>query len=267
LDTLRLHMTAARDEAAATGRASHLILERQRAIFAAGGVLIWLIAAALLVPIGRPRHPAAREMPSAAPVAAASLKTSTKRDLPLSVTSAKKTPPAHRVAPETASALSVAAKGPDVTVAAALCGDLARASNAQELEALLGRAAGVLNATGLIVWLAKSTTLYPAASWGYDALLSRVTSIPCDSVNLTAAAFRTGSIRTSSASGGAPAAIAAPLVGPGGPVGVLSGEIRDTGAIDDTTRAVAAIFAAQLVTIVGSMPSTDSTTSALSAGV
>jgi hypothetical protein len=247
LDDLRLQIMATRDRASAMARASHSVLERQRAIFAAGALLIWLIVATLLVPIGQTERPsveAAREAPPA-PVDPPGL------------------PPVPEAAtPDPPLALVEVDRGPDMAAAAALCGDFARAEDAHELEALLERAARVLDATGVIVWLADSAALYPAAAWGYDArLLSRVSSIPRDAVNLTAAAFRTGSLRTSAAAGNTPAALAAPLVGPRGPVGVLSGEIRGR-VVDNSTAAVAAIFAAQLVTLVGSMPPTDTTEAA-----
>jgi hypothetical protein len=128
-------------------------------------------------------------------------------------------------------------------------------SDAREVSSLLERSARVLGASGLIVWLAEGEQLYPAASWGYDPrLVSRIASIPRDAPNLTASTFRTSSLSTSRSNGSAPAAFGAPLIGPGGAVGVLSGEVPGAVEIPESTSAVAAIFAAQLATLVGSMP-------------
>jgi hypothetical protein len=263
LDNLRMILTATRVEAGAAARASHMAVERQRAIAAAGVTVIWLVVTALLLPTSGKTPAVSTTGRIATPPAPASAPAARRQyDAPATkpVTTRAAAPPAPQ---QTAPAAPPAAPGPDLAATAKLCGDFARASDANELESLLGRAAGVLDATGLIVWLANASALYPAASWGYDPqLLSRVSSIPRDSVNQTAAAFRTGATRTSGAMGGTPAALAVPLVGPSGPVGVLSGEIRGVGGINDTTTGVAAIFAAQLVTLVGSMPSADAPPSA-----
>lgn len=249
IDALGEQIAATRDTAAATARASHLVLQRQRAIAAGGALLIWLVVAALLVPTDRGGH-----APGA--VAASPAKPAFE---PLSGSSLSWSPPEPAVVkPELLRPVAKVTHGPDVTAAATLCGDLARASSAEELSGLLERVARVLHATGVIVWMSDAYALYPAASWGYDAdVLARVGSIPCTESNLTAAAYRTGSVRTSAAIGGSAAALAAPLVGPSGPVGVLSGELTGVTDISEHTAAVAAIFAAQLVTLVGAMPASD----------
>jgi hypothetical protein len=143
----------------------------------------------------------------------------------------------------------------DLQAAAEICGELARVSDAEQLSTLLERSARVLNASGLIVWLGDGDVLFPVASWGYDArVLSRITSIPRDAANLTASAYRSSAARLSSADHASPAAFGVPLVGPSGPVGVLSGEVPGADRVSDDTTALAAIIAAQLVTLVGSMP-------------
>jgi hypothetical protein len=144
---------------------------------------------------------------------------------------------------------------PDLGTVAAICADLARASNSDQIASLVERTGRALNASGLIVWMSDAHNLHPAAAWGYDELLlSRVSSIPHGAANLTAAAFRTGALGTSPARAGSPAALAAPLSGPSGTVGVLSAEMRSGGSVPESTAALASIFAAQLVTIVGVIP-------------
>jgi hypothetical protein len=148
------------------------------------------------------------------------------------------------------------APGISLRDAATVCTDLGRVSQGIEISSLLERAASVLTATGAVVWLATPdrAEMYPAASAGYDSrLLARIGSIPRDASNVTAAAFRDASPRTSGRSGSAAAALAVPLLTPLGPVGVFSAEIRDIGGVDETRLSVATIFAAQLASLLGSM--------------
>ena len=140
--------------------------------------------------------------------------------------------------------------------AAAICTDLGRVSQSIEISALLERAGKVLNASGVIVWMASTDgrELYPAASAGYDdRLLARIGSIPRNATNVTAGALREASPRTSPGGDATAAALAVPLMTPLGPVGVLSAEMREVSEVDDARMAVATIFAAQLATLLGSM--------------
>jgi hypothetical protein len=123
---------------------------------------------------------------------------------------------------------------------------------------LLERAAKVLGASGVIVWLATPDRheMYPAVSAGYDErLLARIGAIKRDASNVTAAALREASARTSPGAAQSAAALAVPLMTPLGPVGVFSAEIRDAATVDETRLAVATIFAAQLATLLGSIGS------------
>jgi hypothetical protein len=148
------------------------------------------------------------------------------------------------------------APGVNLRDAAAVCTELGRASQSVEISTLLDRAAKVLSASGAIVWLASPdrSEMFPAVAAGYDErLLARIGSIPRDASNVTAAAFRDTSPRTSGRSGSAAAALAVPLLTPLGPVGVFTAEIQEIASVDETRLAVATIFAAQLATLLGSM--------------
>lgn len=250
IDAIAQQIATTRETAAANARAGHLMLQRQRAIAAGGALLIWLVVAILLVPTSHARAATVAEPASLAP---------STPDLDLASMPVTR-PPAEPVRPKPESLRPVpkVTHGPDMPAAAALCGDLARATSAEELSGLLERVARVLHASGVIVWMSDTYVLFPVASWGYDAdVLARVGSIQVSAANLTAGAYRTGLLRTSGATGGSAAAVAAPLVGPSGSVGVLSGELTGVTDISENTAAVAAIFAAQLVTLVGAMPATD----------
>jgi hypothetical protein len=81
-------------------------------------------------------------------------------------------------------------------------------------------------------------------------LVVRLGTIARDAENATAAAFRTGLAQTVNADAVSNGAIAAPLVGAGGCVGVMAAEVRHRGEHDDAVVAAAAIIAAQLATLI-----------------
>jgi len=133
-----------------------------------------------------------------------------------------------------------------------ICADLSALADTGALQGVLERVSTLLNATGLIVWVASNdaTTLSPVATHGFDPkLVARIGKIPKDSANLTAAAFRENAPRMSAATGTTPAALAVPMVGPTGPAGVLSIELKSGQAVEEAKVALAAIVAAQLSTL------------------
>lgn len=145
----------------------------------------------------------------------------------------------------------------DLGRAAELCSDLARVHDPRELTLLLDRAAKVLDASGLILWMADPDRreLLPTLTHGYaTAALARFGSIPKDADNATAAAFREATLKTVAADG-ATGAIVAPLVAQGGCVGVMAAEVQAGRERSETTRAFARIIAAQLATLFGAPPS------------
>jgi hypothetical protein len=145
----------------------------------------------------------------------------------------------------------------DLTKAAKICADLARVLDAGDLPALLTRAADVLKAPGLIVWVADQNgrILYPLLTHGYPAAtLVKMGSLSTDADNATAAAWRTGELRAVPATSDAPGALVAPIVTSDGCVGVLAAEVKDGRELRGEVRALATIFAAQLATLVTPLP-------------
>lgn len=145
-----------------------------------------------------------------------------------------------------------------VQAASEICSDLATLSDTGALSGALDRAASVLGASGVIVWIASNdgNWLAPVASHGFDQkLVTRIGRIPRDSANLTAAAFRENVPRVSAATPTTPAALAVSLCGPSGTVGVLSAELKPDVPADDARVALATIFAAQLATLANPLPS------------
>jgi len=146
---------------------------------------------------------------------------------------------------------------PDLAAAAALCEEIARLDAPAGLPMLLERVASLLDATGVVLWAAASggTELRPALAHGYPPqVMARMTSVPRDANNITAAAYRTGHLQAAASDAVTNGALAVPLPGPDGPTGVLTTEMRNGGEADPARRALASIFAAQFATIVGTVP-------------
>ncbi len=149
---------------------------------------------------------------------------------------------------------------PDLRTAADLCTDLSAMAATEELPALLARAADLMNASGLIVWVLDATdALRPAIGHGYPPkALARIGAIPSDSSNATAAAYRDVRMQVVIGSGGTSGALATPLRSANRCVGVLSAELRDGWESSDAVQASAAIVAAQLATMLQIDPPTES---------
>lgn len=150
-------------------------------------------------------------------------------------------------APTPASAL-------DLGGMASLCTDLARVVDTRALPAILERAAGVLDASGIVLWISDpdGRELSPIVTHGYTPhIVARLGTILRDAENATAAAFRTSLLQTVKADAVSQGAIAVPLVTPAGCVGVMAAEVRHDGEKDAAKLAAATIVAAQLATLVG----------------
>jgi cbb3-type cytochrome oxidase subunit 3 len=142
----------------------------------------------------------------------------------------------------------------DLRGIAALCTQLSRVEDTLALPPLLERAASLLDAAGIVLWIADPDCreLSPILAQGYPhQLVARLGSIPRDAQNATAAAFRTSLLQTVDADDASNGAIAAPLVTSGGCVGVMAAEIRGAGEKQEAKLAAAMIVAAQLASLVG----------------
>ncbi len=142
---------------------------------------------------------------------------------------------------------------PEVADAAQICVDLARVLDSQDLPPLLERAAAVLGAKGIVLWVADAGggLLHPSLAHGYsDRVLERLGPLRADADNVTSMAFRSMQAQSyTDATRGATNAIAVPLIAPTGCTGVLAAEIgQDRGGPD--TVSIAKIFAAQLATFI-----------------
>lgn len=152
------------------------------------------------------------------------------------------------------------AKTPDPSVAlnlggmASLCGDLARVTDTRTLPALIERAAGILGASGIVLWIADpdGRELSPIVVHGYPPqLANRLGNLARDAENVTASAYRTGLLQTMNGDAISNGAVAAPLVAGGGCVGVMAAEMKDGGEQQEGRLAAATIIASQIATLVG----------------
>jgi hypothetical protein len=147
---------------------------------------------------------------------------------------------------------------PALKAAAQLCTELGRVSDSQELRSLIGRAADMLEASGLVLWMATDgdDELRPVVAHGYDPqMVARIPPVPRSANNAAAAAYRTATMQiVLSRPGSARGAVVAPVVAAEGCIGVLSAEIRDGGEASETVQALAAIIAAQLAGVLVSAP-------------
>lgn len=144
-------------------------------------------------------------------------------------------------------------KDVNLTEAADLCVDLARVLDSRDVPALFERAARILGAKGLVLWVADTSgaLLRPSLTHGYsEKVLARMSGLQMDGDNATSLAFR--SMRAQIVGASSPAgsgALAVPLVTATGCVGVLSAEVRK-GRPGSDTLSVAQMIAAQFSALV-----------------
>jgi len=229
IKTLRM-VGAAEQERAAALRAD---VERQQWGALGAISVIWFAGLVLLTP-------AARAAQAGAPAADLSL-----LDRTTPTVAFRHQEPAAIIAPVTI----------DLDAIADICGALARTSDADSLRDALARAAAALQARGIVVWLGAGEELFPALACGYDErIVARLGPIPRNATNATAACWRSAQVRTVPANATSHGAIAVPLAGVNGCVGVFAAELPQGRESDATTRAAASVIAAQLAAIVPAWP-------------
>ena len=142
---------------------------------------------------------------------------------------------------------------PVLTATADLCVELNRARDVEELTSLLERAAQVLDASGLVVWVGApgASMLRPVLAHGYSPqALARMPHVPRTGDNAAATAFRTGKLQIVLTRPGMSAgALAAPMLTPNGCIGALTAEIRNGGEAHDGVQALMSIIGSQLAGI------------------
>ncbi len=233
------YIESARDSARQFFDRSEADARRLEAAALGGAAVVALIAIVALVPA--PRRAAEPDVP------VTGLGLSGPADLSLNDLPRRETPALP------ANVLSARAVSPILRNAAQLCTEIARVTSIQDLTILLGRAADMLDASGLVVWLGNPSgaDLRPVLAHGYtDQALARMPTVPRGGDNAAAAAYRTGTLQIVLSRPGIPGgAIVAPLLGPDGCIGALSAEITGGGEGSEAVQALSTLFAAQLAAV------------------
>jgi hypothetical protein len=170
--------------------------------------------------------------------------------------------PAAASAPVAAAALSAPPtwheQGSVFKAATDVATDLGRVRDLDELTRVLGRAAEVMDASGLMVWIGSPSggDLRPVLSHGYSAqMVARIPPVARTADNAAAAAYRSGTLQIVMARpGSSSGAVVAPILAADGCIGALSAEIRSGGEASESVQALAAIFASHLAGVLASTP-------------
>ena len=148
----------------------------------------------------------------------------------------------------------------DLQETAALCTAISRVQADSDLKGLLVRAAALLDAPGVVVWMAAGEEIFPVAGHGYDSRQrSQLGPISRTSMNATAAAWRSGTLQIVSGDSTSRSAIVAPLLGMDRCIGVLAIELTTGREGNATVQAVVTLIAAQLAAVLGAWPAASST--------
>ena len=235
---------AAREAEVAAADAAEAAARRQQGLAALGGILVGSFVIALLALTGasRPDEEASGEPAEASGIGLSGAETG------------------FRLGGETLKGAAAArGESPMLTSAAELCTDFGRIRDVGELTALLGRAATVMEANGLVVWLGDTSggDLRPVLAHGYsEQALARMAAVPRSANNAAAGAYRSSRLQIALAHpGGAAGAVVAPMLSPDGCIGALSIEVKGGGETSDAIQALAAIFAAQLAGVLAASAS------------
>ena len=141
----------------------------------------------------------------------------------------------------------------ELRAVAGLCMALARAQDFEAVRAVLEDVGRVLDARGVILWVwdASRAALSPAVAHGYsDHVVQRLARLARSSDNAVAMAFHSAEERVIEGTGPrATGAFIVPLLKPSGCSGVLAVEFGEGGEQKESTRALVAILAAQLSTL------------------
>lgn len=226
LDAMTARVRGIRAAEQASYQAERARLSRQQWTVLAAAALPWIAGLLLLLP--------------------------TRRSGDVAVIPAQPAEPRHD--PPVADVLSTA-RSVDLAAAADLCTALSRLSTTAALPPLLARAADLLDAPGIILWMGAGEELFAVTAHGYrPEVIARLGAIAHGADNATAAAWRTGQATIVAGDAAGHGAVVTPMFGPDACIGALAVELRHGREQDPETRAVAAMIAAQLATVVSAWP-------------
>jgi len=261
------HVTAAADNQAALRAEESRSLHARQLYAAAGAAGVLLLVVLLLVPVPESDVDvltAMRALTESAPLRPQTIPMPAKprAEQPVfhDVDSSARLLPRTTNDPKPSSAEPV--QSVNLPAASRVCVELARVTNAGDVTVVLAKAAEILDARGIIVWVADTpgVALYPMFTHGYpSAVLLRLGTIPTDASNATAASWRAGELVALSADRDAHGALVTPIITATGCVGVLAAELRNGREMREDVRAMATIFSAQLATLITPVAQADQT--------
>lgn len=144
--------------------------------------------------------------------------------------------------------------GPDFSAVAEVCTAFGQVHDAEDLGPLLGEAARVLDAPGVILWIWDPSVdgLRPALAHGYsERVLAHLPVVGREADNATAAAFRRGQTCSTRGDAHTNGALVVPLLTGGGCAGVLAVELPHGREQEPSIHAAATIIAAMLAQLAG----------------
>jgi CHASE3 domain sensor protein len=160
--------------------------------------------------------------------------------------------------PAPAAPMTVRAQGDVLKAATDVATEFGRVRDLAELTHALGRAAEVMDASGLMVWAGSPAggDLRVVLAHGYSpAMIARIPPVPRSADNAAASAYRSGTLQiVLSRPGSSSGAVVAPILSADGCIGALSAEIRSGGEASESVQALAAIFAAHLAGVLSTAP-------------
>ena len=231
-------------------------LRKQQATILAGGAAVVVVMVLLLVLVAPRRSEQAESAPTTLSIAHAAAS-------PVESPQAFQAPERDvevRPAPAASPYVTARPAGPVLRAASQLCTDLGRVADLDELKGLIGQAADLMDASGVVIWIAGADGTYvqPALSHGYPpSVMARMSRILRTADNAAAAAYRSGQMQIVLARPGeSNGAVVAPLLSADGCIGALSAEIRGGGESSESVQALAAIFAAQLAGVLNTPAAT-----------
>jgi hypothetical protein len=164
------------------------------------------------------------------------------------------TPPANPPVPDSEASIAAASSDPDLAAVAHVCTEFGRVATVTEVQSLLQKAARLLHAIGVIVWVWDKDTeeLKPAIVHGYpEKVVAHLPAVRRDADNATAVAFRSAQTCEINGNDHTSGALVVPLLTAAGCAGVLALELQH--GIEQTAlvRVAATIFAALLARFIG----------------
>jgi hypothetical protein len=224
------------------------VIRKEQALTAGTGAGLVFLLVLILIPVPRTEAVAAAGDPA---LSITSRTTAPAADTKFAV---KPTPAASPApAPRPVSPLTFHAQGSVLKAATDVVTAFGRVRDLGELTRVLGQAAEVMDASGLMVWVgsAAGDDLRPVLAHGYtEETIARFPPVPRTADNAAAAAYRSGVQQiVASRQPGGTGAVVAPILTADGCIGALSAEIRSGGETSQSVQALASIFAAQLASV------------------